>query len=69
MVRLMEQMIEVGINEGLSPEIANELVIETALGAARMAKMSIDMRHRIISSPRRARLLSFVFSRSVKAKA
>ena len=24
------------------PEIANELVIETALGAARMAKMSID---------------------------
>ena len=39
---LMEQMIEAGINEGLSPEIANELVIETALGAARMAKMSID---------------------------
>ena len=35
-------MIEAGINEGLSPEIVNELVIETALGAARMAKMSID---------------------------
>ena len=39
---VMEQMIEAGINEGLSAEIANELVVETALGAAKMAKMGID---------------------------
>ena len=39
---LMEQMIEAGINEGLSEDVANELVVETALGAAKMAKMGID---------------------------
>ena len=39
---LMEQMIEAGIAEGLSPEIARELVVETALGSAKMASMSID---------------------------
>ena len=39
---LMEQMIEAGVSEGLSPEVARELVVETALGAAKMASMSID---------------------------
>ena len=39
---LMEQMIEAGVSEGLSPEIARELVVETALGSAKMASISTD---------------------------
>ena len=39
---LMEQMIKAGISEGLNPEVARELVVETALGSAKMASMSID---------------------------
>ena len=39
---LMEQMIEAGVSEGLSPEVARELVVETALGASKMASMGID---------------------------
>lgn len=37
---MMESMIEAAISEGLSPDVAETLVLQTALGAARMADAS-----------------------------
>ena len=37
---LMEAMINAAIEQGLTTEVANELVLQTALGAAKMATMS-----------------------------
>ena len=37
---MIESLISAGIEEGLTPEVANQLVLQTALGAAVMAKAS-----------------------------
>lgn len=39
---LMEAMIKAGIAQGLDPETAKQLTLQTALGAARMASASAD---------------------------
>jgi len=50
---LMEAMIAAGIEQGLTPELARELTIATALGAATQAKASSDgpdiLRQRVTS--------------------
>lgn len=39
---LMEAMIDAAVSEGLSKDVAEKLVLQTALGAARMANLSED---------------------------
>jgi pyrroline-5-carboxylate reductase len=50
---LMEAMINAGVSEGLSPDISRRLVLQTALGAARIALENetdpADLRHQVTS--------------------
>jgi pyrroline-5-carboxylate reductase len=50
---LMEAMIDAGIAQGLEPDVARRLVLQTALGAARMAREGSDapklLRERVTS--------------------
>ncbi len=50
---LMEAMIDAGIAQGLDPDVARRLVLQTALGAARMAREGSDapklLRERVTS--------------------
>lgn len=51
---LMEAMIEAGVKQGLSRENATELTLQTALGAATLAKssdVSVDELRRRVTSP------------------
>jgi pyrroline-5-carboxylate reductase len=49
----MEAMIEAAIEQGLSREIATQLTLQTALGAANLAKQSdldvVELRRRVTS--------------------
>lgn len=50
---MMEAMIDAGVKQGLSPEVASQLVLQTALGAAEMASASehdpAELRRRVTS--------------------
>jgi len=50
---MMEAMIEAGIKQGLSPEVATALTLQTALGAANLAQQSgldvAELRRRVTS--------------------
>lgn len=50
---VMEAMIQAGIDQGLDPETAKRLTLQTALGAAKLAQASdvsvTELRHRVMS--------------------